>query len=158
MGIDSRTPAWMEGRRFRALELRQEGWDQRDIAEALGVSESAVSQWMKAAEERGLGALVARPHPGAPPRLSDWEYQRLLDLLAEGAVAQGFRGALWTGERVARVIAREFGVHYHRAHVSRLLKALGWTSQKPRRRAAQRDEAEIRRWRTEEWPRLKRGH
>jgi transposase len=157
MGADSSVTAQKEGRRLRAFELKEEGWDQCDIAEALGVTEGAVSQWMTMAQERGPGALVARPHSGAPARLSDRQWQRLLAILAEGAVAYGFRGEVWTCDRVARVIAREFGVSYHRAHVSRLLMSLDWTPQIPRQRASQRNEEEIRRWRTERWPRLKRG-
>ena len=157
MGADSPITAQKEARRLRAFELKEEGWDQRDIAEALGVTEGAVSQWMKMARELGPGALIARPHSGAPARLSDGQWQRLLAILAQGAVACGFRGEVWTCDRVARIIAREFGVHYHRAHVSRLLMSLDWMPQKPRQRASQRNEEEIGRWRTERWPRLKRG-
>jgi transposase len=157
MGVDSQFLDWREARRFRALQLKREGWRQRDIAEAFGVTEGAVSQWMKLAEEHGRQVLAARPHPGAPLKLPDPQRQRLLDLLALGAEAHGFRGEVWTCDRVARLIARKFGVHYHRAHVSRLLKALDWTPQVPRQRAAQRDEEEIRHWRAEQWPRLKKG-
>src|SRR6266403_1226173 len=157
MGVDWQFLDWREARRFRALQLKREGWRQRDIAEAFGVTEGAVSQWMKLVEEHGRQVLAARPHPGAPLKLPDPQRQRLLDLLALGAEAHGFRGEVWTCDRVARLIARKFGVHYHRAHVSRLLKALDWTPQVPRQRAAQRDEEEIRRWRAEQWPRLKKG-
>jgi transposase len=157
MGLDSHVLDWREARRFRAFELKQEGWSQRDIAEAFGVTEGAVSQWMKTAEERGQRALAARPHPGAPRKLPDQQRQHLLDFLALGAEAHGFRGEVWTCDRVARLIARKFGVHYHRSHVSRLLKALDWTPQVPRQRAAQRDEEEIQNWRAERWPRLKKG-
>ena len=57
--------------------------------------------------------------------------------------------------RVAKVVEEEFGVSYHKSHVSRLLKELGWTPQMPIARAIQRDEQEIERWRAEAWPRLK---
>src|SRR5258708_4206396 len=147
MGVATHMPTWREGRRFRALELKQEGWSQREIAEALGVTEGAVSQWMKAVQMQGPRALAAHPQPGAPPKLGPAEHRRLLALLAQGAAAQGLRGDVWICARVARLIAREFGVHYHKAHVSRLLKALNWTPQVPRQRATQRDEEEIRRWR-----------
>ena len=157
MGIATPIPTWREGRRFRALELMQEGWSQREIADALGVTEGAVSQWMKTAQAQGVDGLASHPHPGAPPKLDPAEHHRLLKLLAQGAVAQGFRGEVWTCARVARLIAREFEVHYHKAHVSRLLKALKWTPQVPRQRATQREEGAIGRWREEQWPRLKRG-
>ena len=76
-------------------------------------------------------------------------------MLARGAEAFGFRGAVWTAGRVATVIKREFGVRYHPNHVGKLLRAAGWTAQKPIRRATQRDEAAIAAWHTERWPALK---
>jgi transposase len=122
---------WREGRRLRAWELKQEGWPQQRIADALGVSKGAVSQWMKRAREGGgVHALKRQPAPGAPPRLSEEQRAEVPKLLQRGAQAHGFRGDVWTCERVAEVIRREFGVSYHPAHVSRLLKALRQSLQK----------------------------
>jgi transposase len=148
---------WREGRRLRAFELKQEGWPQQRIADALGVSKGAVSQWMKRAREGGVEALKRRPAPGASPRLSEEQRRKLPELLARGAEAHGFRGEVWTCERVAEVIRREFGVSYHPAHVSRLLKVLRQSLQKPKRRANQRDEEAIENWKEERWPSLKKG-
>ena len=111
---------------MRAWELKREGWSQQRIAQALGVSKGAVSQWMKRAREGGgARALKRQPAPGALPRLSEEQRAKVPELLERGAEAHGFRGKAWTCERVAVVIRREFGVSYHPAHVSRLLKALG---------------------------------
>ena len=99
-----------------------------------------------------------KPPPGAPPRLSEDERGRLPELLAQGAQAHGFRGEVWTCERVAIVIRKEFGVGYHPAHVSRLLKALRHNLQKPQRRANQRDEEAIERSKEKKWPSLKKEH
>ena len=149
---------WREGRRLRAFELKQEGWSQQQIAEALGVSKGAVSQWMKRARDGGgVEALKRRPAPGARPRLSEEQRAKVPELLEWGAEAHGFRGEAWTCERVAIVIRREFGVSYHPAHVSRLLKALRHSLQKPQRRANQRDEEAIERWKEQRWPQLKKG-
>ena len=148
---------WREGRRLRALELKQRGFKQTQIAEALGVTEGAVSQWMKRAREEGAEALRHKPPPGAPSRLSDEQRARLPELLAQGAQAHGFRGELWTCERVAIVIRKEFGVSYHPAHVSRVVRALGLSLQKPQRRAEQRDEEAIDNWKEKKWPSLKKG-
>ena len=148
---------WREGRRLRAWELKQEGWKQRDIARALGVSKGAVSQWMKRAQQEGIEALKHKPPPGAKARLNEDEREKLPELLAQGAPAYGFRGEVWTCARVAEVIRKEFGVSYHPAHVSRLVRALGLSLQKPVRRANQRDEEAIRRWKEERWPELKKG-
>ena len=148
---------WREGRRLRAWELKQEGWPQQRIADALGVSKGAVSQWMKRAREGGVQALKRQPAPGARPRLSEEQRAQVPKLLERGAQAHGFRGDVWTCERVAEVIRREFGVSYHPAHVSRLLKALRQSLQKPQRRANQRDEEAIEDWKVERWPSLKKG-
>src|ERR687895_168621 len=86
---------WREGRRFRAFELRQQGWSQQRIAEALGVSKGALSQWMKRARHGGgVEALKRQPAPGALPRLSENQRAKLPELLAQGAQAHGFRGEL----------------------------------------------------------------
>lgn len=154
--IHAKSQDWKEIRRWRALDLKQDGWKQKDIAEALGVTPGAVSQWMTAVQIQGQDALSARAHPGATPRLSEAQKRLLPDFLSHGAEAYGFRGEVWTCARVAKVIEYEFAVSYHKAHVSRLLKELDWTPQKPIRRAAQRNEAEIALWRTEIWPELKK--
>jgi transposase len=155
--LSSQASDWREGRRLRAFELKKRGWKQAQIADALGVSEGAVSQWMKRAREEGVEGLRHKPPPGATPRLSEQERAKLPELLARGAEAHGFRGEVWTCERVAIVIRREFGVSYHPAHVSRLLKALRQSLQKPQRRAEQRDEEAIERWKEQRWPSLKKG-
>lgn len=148
---------WKEGRRWRAWALAQQGWTQRDIAVALGVTPGAVSQWLKRAREGGVAALRRRRSPGRPPKLTSAQRAQVPTLLARGAAAFGFRGDLWTASRVAAVIETRFGVRYHPTHVSRLLRALGWSPQRPIQRATQRDEAAIERWWTERWPALKRG-
>jgi transposase len=94
----------------------------------------------------GPKALKRQPAPGALPRLSEQQRAKVPELLKRGAEAHGFRGELWTCERMAIVIRREFGVSYHPAHVSRLLKALRHSLQKPQLRANQRDEEAIERW------------
>jgi transposase len=149
-----RTPDWQEIRRFRALELKRDGWTHQEVAEALGVSKVAVSKWMKAVREHGDRGLQARLHKGATPRLTPEQKALLPDYLSHGAEAYGFRGEVWTCARVATLIQREFGVLYHKAHVSRLLKDLQWTPQKPIARATQRDEIKIAQWREAVWPEL----
>src|SRR5829696_5412942 len=149
---------WREGRRLRAFELKKEGWSHQRIAEALGVSKGAVSQWMKRVREGGgVQALKRQPAPGASPRLSEEQRTKLPELLERGGEAHGFRGEALTCERVAIVIRKEFGLSYHPAHVSRLLKALWQSLQKPERRAEQRDEEAIEHWKEKKWPSLKRG-
>lgn len=155
MGTSEFKPGdWREWRRLRAWQLKQEGWSQRAIAGALGVSEVSVSHWLARASESGPESLRKRPGPGRPPSLSPRQKGLIPEFLWHGAEAYGFSGEVWTCARVASVIAEEFGVLYHNDHVGRLLKELDWTPQMPIKRAIQRDEPAIRRWRDEAWPRL----
>ena len=157
MGTPDFLPAdGLEWRRFRALHLKRQGWSRRDIAEALGVSAVSVSRWFARARDGGPEALRARPSPGRPPKLSATQKRLIPEFLWHGAEAYGFRGEVWTCGRIARVIEEEFGVRYHKDHVGRLLQELGWTPQLPIRRALQRDEEAIRRWRADVWPDLLR--
>src|SRR5439155_24439184 len=151
----NRTPDWQEMRRFRALELKYDGCTHEEIAEALGVSKAAVSKWVKAAREGGAEALQARPRKGATSKLPPAKLKSLPELLAQGATEYGFREELWTCQRVAQVIAWEFGVTYHKRQVARLLKELDWTPQKPAR-CDSRQDAEIVHWRKVVWPELKK--
>ena len=138
------------------MHLKEQGWSRQDIAEALGVSPVSVSRWFARVRQSGPEALRAHPSPGHPPKLSAAQRRLIPEFLWHGAEAYGFRGEVWTCARIARVIEEEFGVRYHKGHVSRLLKELGWTPQVPIRRALQRDEDAIERWRREVWPELRR--
>src|SRR5436305_649570 len=101
--------SWREGQRLRAWDLHQQGWSQRHIAQALGVTQGAVSQWLQRATTQGVTALHAHPPPGRCPRLSAAQLTQLAAFLTQGAEAFGFRGAIWTRRRVAQVIAEQFG-------------------------------------------------
>jgi transposase len=156
MDTGFRPTDWREWRRLRALRLKQQGWCQRTIAEALDVSEETVSRWVARARNCGPEALYGHPGTGRPAKLSRAQKQMIPDFLWHGAEAYGFRGEIWTCARIAKVIEQEFGVSYHKDHVSRLLKELHWTPQVPITRAIQRDEEAIERWRLEVWPELRR--
>ena len=147
---------WREGRRLRAYELSQQGWKQKAIAAALGVTEGAVSQWLARARAEGCAALGKRSSPGAPPKLTGDQKAALPALLLRGAPAFGFVGEVWTAARVAAVIEREWGVRYHPSHAARLLRACGWSRQRPARRARQRDEAAVAAWHDERLPAVKK--
>ena len=149
---------WREGRRLRAWELYEQGWPQRKIAEALGVSEGAVSQWISRGKAQGPEALRHHPSPGAPPKLTPEQRAQLPTLLAKGAEAYGFRDQVWTAARVALLIKREFGVSYHPTHCSRLLHAIKYSVQKPESRASQQDAQAIQTWREQRVAELKKRH
>jgi transposase len=122
---------WRERRRLHAWELRQQGWTQRRIAEALGVTQGAVSQWFsRMSEGNGIEALLRRPAPGKPSALTGEQLAQIPALLARGASAYGWRDDRWTTARVALMLKQVFGVSYHPGHVSKLLRkqAPGWRS------------------------------
>lgn len=153
--LSAQTTDLKEYRRFRAWELHQEkGWTQQQIADVLGVTQGAVSQWFKRAREGGVEALRRRKAPGAQPLLTAAQKAQLPEMLKRGAEAYGFRGNVWTRKRVAQVIKCEFGVTYTPRHLGRILDELNWSRQKPVTRASQRDEEAIRRWAQEHWPEL----
>jgi transposase len=146
---------WLEGRRLRAYALAQAGWQQQEIAEALGVSKGAVSQWMKRVREGGVTGLKRQPAPGAESKLSTEQLARLPEVLGRGAEAHGFRGDVWTYERIRTVIEREFGISYHVDHMNFILKKIGWSRQTPRKRAAQRNEEAVAEWQ-QDWPEVEK--
>ena len=148
---------WREARRFRAWQLHEKGWNQARIAEALGVTEGAVSQWFRRVREAGVAALTSRRNEsGRKPGLTVDDLQKLVKYLSRGPAAYGFRGEVWTQGRVRAVIAKEFGIMYTQRHVGRLLQQIKWTRQKPVERADQRDEQAVAEWQAESLPDLKK--
>jgi transposase len=113
-------------------------------------------RWRDAWRRRGADALKVGSSPGRPPKLKATQRRRLLRLLLKGPLAHGYHTNVWTTARIAEVIRREFGVSYHRDHIGRLMHRLNWSHQKPEKRALERNEEEIERWKRKEWPRVKK--
>ena len=150
------SPQELEGRRFRALALLSQGCTPLEVARRVGVDRRSVRRWKAAARCGGSGALLARPATGRAPRLDVRQKQLLVRALSRGAQPAGFPTDLWTCPRVAQWIYRRFAVRYHPDHVGRLLHRLGWSPQKPERRAVESDEVAIRRWLRYQWPAIKK--
>lgn len=142
---------------MRAMALLDQGWSQADVARRLGVTQGAVSQWKKRYQRDGPSALKASPHPGPQPKLTAKQIDQLGRLLLKGARAHGYRTELWTLKRVAELIQKRFGVHYDPSGVWHVLRRMDWSCQKPERRARERDEQAIARWRRKDWPRIKKS-
>ena len=146
----------LEHRRRRAVKLMREGESPTLIARILGVSRQSLYRWQDMARV-GPKGLAAKPPPGRKRRLNDTQLQQLEKLLLKGAQSYGWANDLWTAPRVTEVIRRHFGIKLHPEHVRNILKQrLGWTSQKPERRARERNEKEIARWLHEEFPHIKK--
>jgi putative transposase len=153
------TAAQREERRLAAGRLLRAGrYSQAEIARQFGVSRAAVSHWARRLRGGpGLASLRARPRSGRPPRLSLAQGRQVLARLAAGARAAGFDTERWTLRRIAVLLRREFGVRYHPHSLSALLRAWGWSPQRPATQARERDERAVTAWRQRLWPRLKRG-
>ena len=149
----------LEERRTAAAQLFHTGaFSDAQIARQLGVTRGAVSKWHAAWRHGGEARLAARPRSGRPARLSAAQWQQLARVIERGARAAGFDTERWTLRRIAVVIARRFGVHYHPRYLERPLKAHGFSVQRSATRARERDEHVIARWPTQEWVALKKRH
>jgi transposase len=150
--------AALETRRLQAAELFTQGRIQAEVAHQLGVSRQSAHVWHTAWQQGGVDALRSRGPTGPDPKLSAAQLAKVEQALLAGAMANGFATDLWTLERVAVVITQLTGIRYHPGHVWVILRhRLGWTLQRPERRASERDEEAITRWVAQEWPRIKRG-
>jgi transposase len=146
----------LQARRLRAAGLFATGVGQAEVARRLGVSRQSVHLWYQRWQAEGAGGLRSRGPTGPSPKLSDAQLAQVEQALLAGATANGFVGELWTLDRIATVIERLTGVRHHSAWVWALLRhRLGWSVQRPVRRAAERDQVAIDRWVKERWPAIK---
>ena len=150
------SPQDLENRRRKVIGLLRKKLSLHEIARRIGCHASSVLRWRDVWRRSGSAGLTAKPAPGRPPLLTANQKKKLVLLLSEGAIAHGYHTELWTTQRIAVVIERRFGVKYHRNHVGKLLHQLGWSHQKPERRAVERDEAAIAHWKRTVWPAVKK--
>lgn len=146
----------LERRRRQAARLLQKGVSEAEVARRVGVHRQSVNRWAQQLAEGGVAALTRAPRTGRPSQLSTDDLRRITQGLTRGPEALGYRTSLWTAWRVADLIARESGVTYSTVHAWRVLRALGWTPQRPAGRALERNEPAIRRWKRERWPEVKK--
>jgi transposase len=145
-------------RRMRAAELFEAGMRQVDVATELGVSAQTASRWYRSWQSGGRDALVGVDRLGRTPRLSDQQLAEVETALRAGPKANGFGTDMWTLARVADVIERVTGVRYSLSQTWLILRRrLGWSRQRPARRAVERDDAAIQAWVKRDWPRINRG-
>ena len=151
------TTAHLECRRRRAIQFWKRGKSLAAVARRVGAVKSSVWRWVQTYQQYGPRGLRAKSIPGRPSSLLEAQKAHLAQVLLQGARVAGYRSELWTLERIATVIRRQFRVRYHPHAIWRLLRTMGWSCQKPERRACQRDEAAIARWRRYRWPHIKKG-
>jgi len=146
----------LERRRQIAANLLESGKGIREVARLVEASPSNVLEWKRVLEEKGREGLKAKPPKYREARLSAEQKEELKKILLKGARAEGYQTELWTLGRITEIIKRHLGVEYHPGHVWKIMRGMGWTAQKPERRARERDEAAIQVWREQEWPRIKK--
>jgi transposase len=150
----SGTAQELEQRRRLAVLRVQEGHTQVQVAQILGVHDRTVRKWIANYRQDGDQGLAAKPHPGRLPKLSPAKQRLVLGWLHKNPRSFGFANELWTARRVAQVIQRKFGVHYHHRYLNAWLTARGVSPQKPQRQPRERDEQAIQTWIRHQWPRI----
>lgn len=153
MRIDNKA---LEQTRLKAVEMVLMGIPNVEVAEELGVNPHTVTDWMTIYRAEGKKGLLWKGKRGRPRQLSDAQREELRGILTKGASAYGYEIGLWTLPRIAKVIADEFNVSYSEAHVWKILQDLGWSCQKPTKRALERDEVKIKEWKQKTWPAIKK--
>jgi transposase len=143
-------------RRLHAIVLNMDGHSSGKIATVLDVARSNVSQWLANYERDGLEALMEGHRCGRPSGLVSAHLKSLKDIIDSGPVAYGFTGGVWTSAMVTRVIAEEFGRTYHPGHVRKILYALDYSVQRPKRLLARADSGKRRRWVRSTYPDIKK--
>jgi len=147
----------LEKRRKEAARMFKAKKKQAEVAHLLGVSRQSVSRWYKDWERDGIRALKAAGRAGRKPKIGSGELKAIDKALRKGARAHGFNTDLWTLKRVAKVIEEVTGVLYHQGHVWRILRnSMGWSLQRPTKKAKERNEEAVKVWIAETWPELKK--
>lgn len=155
--IDARTFSHktLEEMRIAAIRRIEEGEGPEAVAVGLGINRRTIYRWLKAHDAGGEEALRAKPIPGAPPKLTDRQTDKLARLIRTKNPQQlRFEFALWTVEMVRELIHREFEITLSESAVRRLLRRLGFTPQRPLYRAWQQNPVLVERWQKEEFPKL----
>ena len=150
------TPDELEHRRRLAVQRVFEGYSTEEVADFLGVDPSTVRRWVASFRDQGEQALLARPVPGRPPKLTPAQEKIIRRWLDESPTAHGFETELWTAPRLGRLIRDEFAVQLHPKYLSAWLRARGFSPQKPERVPRERDPKAIAAWLESDWPRIKK--
>ncbi len=150
------SPAELERRRLRAIDLLKRDLPVHVVAERLGVDRRSVRRWKRAYRGLGRAGLRARPASGRPSKLTAAQRRQLARLVVVGPEAAGYATSLWTCRRIVDLIRHHFKVAYHPDHVGRLLRACGFSPQRPQPRAKERDDRRIRDGIHQDWARVKK--
>jgi len=146
----------MEKRRLRAAKLFGKGCSSAEVAKRLEVARQVSHRWKQTWEAGGCAALGSKGAAGRKPKIDEQARQQITEALLAGPGSQGHKTQLWTLPRVQALIHKLTGVSYHEGHVWRVLGSLGFSCQRPERRAIERDEEAVKTWKRKKWPALKK--
>ena len=149
--------AELERRRRLAIDRLRDGYSQQEVADFLGVNVRTIRKWWQRYQKRGPDGLNAKPHPGRPRKLRRAQEAQILRWLRKNPKSFGFATELWTAPRMAQVIKRKFGIDFHPRYLNQWLAERKITPQKPQRKARERNDEAIERWKKNDWPRIKNG-
>ncbi|MBM4426776.1 MAG: transposase [Chloroflexi bacterium] len=146
-----------EERRLEGGRLLKAGTlSQAEIARQLGVSRATVSDWAKVVAKKGLKGLKSKKARGVDAKLGQEQKQRLKKILKQGALRHGFPTDRWTLEQVHQMIREKFETSYHPKYLSRLLRQLGFSPQKPMSQAIEQEKELVQAWLEKDWARIKK--
>jgi len=143
-------------KRVRAARMLQAGKGCAEVGLAVGVARQTVYTWKRLLDEGGIDALRAVPEPGRPAQLDAAQLAAVRAVVLQSPTEHGFGTELWTLKRVGAVIERMHGVRFGQTQIWRILGSLGFSPQKPEKRAIERNDDAVRRWRRRTWPALKK--
>jgi transposase len=153
----SGAPIILEYRRRLAVQRVDEGYSIGEVADFLGVDPSSVRRWVAIFRQQGADSLAARPVPGRPPKLDSTQEKFIGRWLADNPLAHGCTTELWTAGDLTRLIEQEWGIRLNPDYLTTWRRRRGFTPQKPRPKARERDDEAIARWLEKDWPRIKKG-
>lgn len=150
-------PQTLEKRRRLAVRLLKQGHTYRSVAQELNASLSSVVRWYQAYKKNGRKGLKPTPNTGRPCLLSGYQKKSLVRVLVKGPLEAGYSTDLWTLKRIGQIVQKNFRVRYCTGNLWNLMNDLGWSCQKPQKRARERREQAIRYWKHHVWPHIKKG-
>lgn len=146
----------MEQRRLKAVRWFEQGRTDADIARQLNITRQSVGRWRVRWDSGGVKALKSKGPAGVKPRITPAQTDKVMAALKAGPLAAGHPTDVWTLPRVATLVQQLTGERYHCGHCWHLLRRLGFSCQRPARRAIERDEKKIAGWKRSQWPALKK--
>lgn len=146
----------LEEMRIRAVRQVQSGVSPEDITRSLGLSHPTIYNWLASYRDGGMQALKAKPVPGRPSRITGPMMKWIYDTIVQKSPLQfRFKFALWTREMIREVIFKKYKLRLGLSSVSRLLKQLGLSCQRPIFKAWQQNEQQVKNWLKKVFPKLK---